>query len=419
MSAQYIHIVGSMHTVCCAVVRLYDSQHINVKGISITSQTSGMSGISACRVSNLNIQLITACALTPIAPGQCRQIRILISNANMVEVHSSDVANYSQGFLFHYVHNIFTSNITATYSSYQGISLYETTNATITNPKASNNHAGMWLFSDTTDANTNTTIINIVAVHNDDYGMALIFITNVTIINPTAMYNGKYGIIMMESHNINIINATVVYNAFCAITMTNSINISIINTNMHITHDSEASLVMEYTLITSSSTTTLRNSSFTGIGAASNAASSADPTTHPGVIVLYQSSLYVSGCNFTENSISAVKAYASTITATGDLIFSNNTAIAGTAFILIENSILRLAEYGQVHFSNNHAINNGGVFYITHNVQYSTFHYIYPHSPSALTYLLFLYPLLKSTCFLKIKGNRSEARLTFISREGR
>ena len=88
------------------------------------------------------------------------------------------------------------------------------------------------------------------------------------------------------------------------------------------------------------------------------------------------------------------------------MIFSNNRAMAGTAFILVQNSILRLAENSHAHFSNNHAINNGGVFYIGNYVYYS-----------APPFMLMNHghPLLQSICFLNIEGSRSQVRLTFVN----
>jgi len=194
-----------------------------------------------------------------------------------------------------------------------------------------NNHAGILLFG-----GTNTTIIDAVVLHNDDLGMFLDTTSDVTIINPTVMFNDNDGIVMIQPHNAYIINATVMQSTYNGITMNDAINVHIINARMHVTQDTGVSIIMGYISITSSSQIKIFNTSFTGIGAAPNAAGGADPTTHPAIIVLYDSSLYISNCNFTENSISAVKAYASNITAAGDLIFSNNRAMAGTAFILVQ-----------------------------------------------------------------------------------
>ena len=397
--------VTSKRWVCCAAIQLHDSQNITLTGINITSQTPGMSGITVHHVSNLNIQLITAYSLMPSSRNSSyilkQQVGILISESSMVGVYSTDTANYLHGFVLNNAINTFISSIMATNSSDYGISLYKATNTTIMSLKAVNNHIGIFLFG-----GTNTTIIDAVVLHNDNLGMFLDTTSDVTIINPTVMFNDNDSIIMIQPRNAYIINATVMQNAYNGIAMTDALNVHIINTSMHVTQDSEVSIIMGYISITSSSQTKIFNTSFTGIGAAPNAAGSADPNSHPAIIALYDSSLYISNCNFTENSISAVKAYASNITAAGDLIFSNNRAMAGTAFILVQNSILRLVENSHAHFSNNHAINNGGVFYIGNNVYYS-----------APPFMLMNHghPLLQSKCFLNIEGSRSQARLTFVN----
>ena len=398
---------------CCAAIWIYDSQIITVKGISIEPQTSAMSGITLHNVSNLKLQLATA--LIPPASAQSKQIGILISGANVVEVSSSYAAHYSYGFVFHYVHNILITNITAIYNSYRGICLYGTTNTTIISPKVMNNRAGMWLFSDTNTeiTNTNTTIIDAIVVHNDAYGMDLNFISDTTIINPTVLFNGKYGITIIECRNTSIINATVRHNTYGGIIMATSVNILIIN--IQLSKESERSITVGYIVIISSLNTTISNSSFAGIGAAPNAAGGADPTSHPAVLVLLYSKLYISACKFTENSISAVKAHESSITAAGDLIFSSNTAMAGTAFVLVQNSILRLEERSHILFRNNHAINTGGAFYVTNNADYGNSHPIFVQAPWADTYSPFLHPLLRSTCFLSTEGSRSQVMLTFMN----
>jgi len=370
--------------VCCSAVQLYDSHNITLKGISVTTQISGMSGIISHDVSKMNIQWVTTSSLrTNMKFG------IVISDAIMVEVYSSYTANFSRGFVFQRTISTLITNITATHSSYYGISLVQAANNTIICPKAMNNVVGIALFT-----NTNITIIDALVVHNDVQGMNLISTTDVTIINPTAMFNGKDGINMIQTHNTSIINATVIHNSYSGITMVEAINSSIVNISMQ---GSEMSIIMEYISISSSSHTSIFNSSFTGIGTVPNAASASDPTSHPAVIALYDSSLNVSGCAFIGNSVSAVKAYASNITAAGHLIFCSNRATAGTAFILIQNSILRLTENNHIHFNNNHAINSGGVFYITNNVYYNTKSYIYMNHG---------HPLLQSTCFLNVKEKR-------------
>ena len=62
--------------------------------------------------------------------------------------------------------------------------------------------------------------------------------------------------------------------------------------------------------------------------------------------------------------MSSVKALNSTITVSGNMLFSDNTAISGTVFNLRKRSTLTLQRDANICFKNNHATNNGGVFYI-------------------------------------------------------
>ena len=236
--------VMSNFWVCCAAIQLHDSQNITLTGINITSQTPGMSGVTIHHVSNLNIQLITAYSLMPSSRNSSwilkQQVGILISESSMVGVYSTDTANYLHGFVFNNTINTFISSLMATNSNWYGISLYISTNITIMSLKAMNNHIGILLFG-----GTNTTIVDAVVLHNE-LGMFLDTTSDVTIINPTVMFNDNDSIIMMQPRNAYIINATVMQNAYNGITMTDAINVHIINASMHVTQDTEVSIIMGY-----------------------------------------------------------------------------------------------------------------------------------------------------------------------------
>ena len=143
---------------CCAAIKCFYSTNITLKGIRITLQTPGMSGITLHHVLSLKIHLITTCNII-----LDRQYGIVVRDVNMVEVYSTDTANYSRGFVFQFTSNTFITNIMATYNNYQGIYLYETTNITIISPKAKINDERVWLLT-----GSNTTIIDAVVMHNSD-----------------------------------------------------------------------------------------------------------------------------------------------------------------------------------------------------------------------------------------------------------
>ena len=61
-----------------------------------------------------------------------------------------------------------------------------------------------------------------------------------------------------------------------------------------------------------------------------------------------------------------MRVHESNITLSGKVVFSDNTAVSGTAFILAHGSIISLVKNSNVKFENNYAA-NGGVLYIDAN----------------------------------------------------
>ena len=93
-----------------------------------------------------------------------------------------------------------------------------------------------------------------------------------------------------------------------------------------------------------------------------------------------------------------IEAHASNITVSGNLTFSNNKALAATAFILIQESTLISTENSHIYFLDNRAT-VGGVFYITSSNMY-------------LVGCIDGY-YSRSTCFLNTEGTRFQTRFTF------
>ena len=115
--------------------------------------------------------------------------------------------------------------------------------------------------------------------------------------------------------------------------------------------------------IWSSKETIIRDSSFADINPPGTVGTT-NPSTLPAIIGIYQSTLEISECSFKQNHISALRAHESNIKLSGNVMFSNNTALSGTAFILVQGSIINLVKNSNVKFKNNYATNTGGVFYI-------------------------------------------------------
>ena len=103
--------------------------------------------------------------------------------------------------------------------------------------------------------------------------------------------------------------------------------------------------------------------------------------------------------------MSSIKAFASSISVHSSASFHNNTAIAGPAFILVEDSNISITENSQMYFSNNHARDIGGVFYIS-----TKLHFYTHHSTIANNYIA-----SQTICFLTVEGNRLHTQLSFVN----
>ena len=181
---------------CCAAVWLSDSHNMTLKGISITSQTPGMSGVIVQHVTNMYIQSVTTASSSMLSiSNTSRQLSvgIQISYAIVVEVHSSGTASYSYGFVFQFTQNTIIITITARYNGYIGIVLDGAVNSTIIGLSAVHSWKGMML-----DGTIHTVVTNALVAHNSGVGMTLISIVNTTIISPTVIFNGNDSIFMYQ-----------------------------------------------------------------------------------------------------------------------------------------------------------------------------------------------------------------------------
>ena len=428
--------------VCCSAVWLFDMYNVTVKGIGITVQMSNkpISGVILNNVSDITVQLNATCSLADqISFG------ITIFEATSVDVHSSSTSNCSVGLVLLNTTNIYITRVTAMYNELVGIalnntidshisntvtahnagrgmslinmnnthitntstshngrlgiSLYNMSNTYITNMiSAHNNEPGMYL-----QAMINTFLTNTTTMHNDGDGMGLVTMTNTHMTNTTTKCNVWNGMELALMNNTHITDTTAIHNGGVGMYLVTSSNIHITKTTA--THNGghgNAHIgVFDGQLVIASSTILIYNTSFTDVST-QHASSTANPANLPAVIVLYKSTLHISGCNFTRNNISAIGAYASLITVSSDLTFSNNEALVGTAFILIQESILTFEANSHIYFLKNHATNTGGVFYITSyntHLYWNRFNQLYS----------------RTTCFINTEGSRSQTRFTFAN----
>ena len=319
-----------------------------------------------------------------------------------------------------------------------GVGLENTTGINIFNTTVmQNGHEGMVLRKDTTVTIINTSVIdngqnrmypvnsNVTAMSIVYSGIYVVKTTRIRIINTTVLHNGYEGMQIEHTLIISIVSTTVMHNGFDGIHLMDTLHISIINTTTTI--NKNAGIISYSTAVCFLINTAVVGNGNQGIllyGASEiyivnttlmyngwrravttvngDVLSTADPTSLPAVIVLLYSSIHVSGCTVTNSFVSAVKAYASNISAFGDVIISNNTAITGAAFIFVQNSTLKLEENAHIQIMNNHAINTGGAFYIISEQRYYVIST--PSSVSLVAHYL---------CFFKTEGSRSQRKFTF------
>ena len=416
-------------------LHLLNTTDISIR--NITAMHNSYDGISLYNTARISIISISAL---------CNEYNgIYLWNSTRIAIIDTTVMyNGYDGMDLENTTRISITNTTAVHNNYIGISLWSTTRVNITNMTAMHNYfAGIDVLNTTRisiihttvmyngyngmdlENTTSVSIINATVILNDHYGIYLWKTTLLSVINTTVMYNGYNGIGLKNTTKISVTNTTVLYNADYGMFFEEAAGTAVINTttahngyfgmfllytnrtrmiNVTAVHNGHGGIQLHFTINTNITKSSLMHNGWRRevTTLSGDFFSAADSTSLPAVVVLYYSSLHVSGCIVKRNNISAVKAYASNITASGDLSISDNRAIAGTAFILVQNSILKLAENSHMYFRNNHAINIGGVFYVTDNVYYD--------------YAIFnqtLYTLLASTCFLETQGSRSQTKLTF------
>ena len=281
----------------------------------------------------------------------------------------------SGGIFIHDVYNIVINNTISTNNA-RGIYIVASHGIQVVNTVASNNiFNGMYL------SNTQNNNISNTTLSHNDVGLMSVS-TNVHIDGIIAINNSKYGIYLFKTKWAYITRC---------ITVNNSIKRPSAGNGQILVEISQFITIYD-TIITV-------NMSF---------ASSGEVTSQPAVIVLYDSTLNLSGCIFTGNRISAIRAIASNITLSGNLTFSNNSAYIGTAFILIDDSILTLQESCWVQFINNYARNTGGVFFIsnTQKVTIEPFCIIFNDEIKPCD----IAEITTSTCFLRTQAYKSLAQ---------
>ena len=308
-------------------------------------------------------------------------------------------------------------NVSVEHNLSHGISIASSTSTSLMNVSAEHNQVnGIWIYS-----STSTSLMNVSLEHNQGNGIFIYYSTSTSLMNVSVQNNqhngidlnncqnvslhdvissnNSNGLYLQSSDNITVIQANVCHNKNHEISLNLINNISITNgTLSSIVVYSTASLQVSFCL-------------FSEVDA-STTITKTDPDSLPAIIELYDSSLNISECNFTRNNMSSVKAFNSSITVSGDMLFSDNTAISGTVFNLRKRSTLTLQRDAHICFKNNHANNNGGVFYIaTEEIKERALTLDDVFEMNTIGSVLATH----TECFLHVEGSKSQKRMEFVN----
>ena len=356
-------------------IALFDIINISLK--RTTAMFNGVDGIYLYDVTKSNI------SITMTAHNNHSGM-ILWRPSNTYIVDTTAMYNNRDGIYLYNTNNIQITNTTTTHNGNRGIALFDIINISLKRTTALFNGLDGIVLSGVTKSNISITM----TAHNNGSGMGLWGASNTYIVDTTAMYNGGSGFFTFGSRHIIIKNASIHNN----------------NNNSYIRYAYEYFQKIGFIfspnvqiLVGYCTEIIIANSSFVDINA-QRSVSTTNPSTLPVIIGVFSSTLEISECSFKQNHISAVTAHESNITLSGNVLFSNNTAVFGTAFILAQGSIISLVRNTNVIFEKNYATNAGGVFYIGLN------DYSYHGDTSSYR-----------KCFLNTPVDRSQIQFTFVN----
>ena len=269
------------------------------------------------------------------------------------------------------------------------------------------------------------TMKNVFSSNNLGEGLRIVE-SNISLKNVHVDYN-LVGISIQYSIGTTIMNSFFIGNTGVGIKLLNASNTTIIHSqsvhnsggDIHIMYGRDVKLVgTAASLIARESSIYWEDTIFSGISASSRMSSSTDPTSLPAIVELYNSSATVHNCSIISNFISFIKAFESHVTFSGELTFSHNTALVGTALIFARSSTLILIENCKVFFIDNQVSNFGGVIYIHTEELYVGGEAQYEKDFAYDNYYMYyeqFETVSMTECFIHVKGSRSDPRLVFIN----
>ena len=401
---------------CCSTIGLHNVSLFTVKNLTITPKTPNAKGLVLHKVVNATIEQIE---VYNIFKNITRSKQgIVLMDCHFIQMHSIIARNWWIGLEFSDSNNIYIHNVTASHNKHGGMYTINCSNFHVYSSSFTNNTItyGIWM------SVGHNIVINNTTIEYNAVGIYFYYINTVQIINTIASNNGYYGISLWDSTNINISNTTLSHNDgdglviyysssihIDGITITDNQNYGIHLYKAKWTYITRVTALYKYS-ISKYPFIIIQDSQYisiydTIITVNMSVVSSGELISQAAVISLWRSTLNLSRCTLTGNRITGIKASASNITLSGNLTFSNNSAYTGSAFILVDNSILILTENCRVHFINNHATNTGGVFSIFNSQTFiflQSKHYAIPISTD--------YEIPISNCFLRTQMDDSSTQ---------
>ena len=361
---------------------LGNCNHTSVKGIHASH--NAVTGLTIFSCKHLTMTNILA---------KYSQFSGMIINNSPGIMQNIYASNNGQG-LFTLYSEMIMENVSAEYNQFDGIvlSVGDTHMSLV-----SSNHNGQSGIDVT--GSEQTVIINSTSVGNNDGGISLRNANNTSIRHLSSKYNGNYGLIGAYSKNTTLTDSNFIHNVGADISLIQCTKFSIRRTVASIIVHMSKDIYFEEAI-------------FSGLSSSCTTCSTADPTSQQAIMELYNSNVTVCNCSFTKNTVSAIKAIGCDVTFAGELKFSCNRALTGTALIFARSSTLILTENCKVSFIENCASSIGGVIYINTEESYMssmTLNDIKYHSViGSLT-------TSRTKCFIQVQGSRSDTRLVFVN----
>ena len=428
--------------VCCSAVHLINVSYIHIDGICVTVNSTDISGLTfeqctEVRISNtvLTINsnemhtsefgflahksrniLVDSLQASNFSWGMAlyKSITIDVSNTKIQKSHKSGMLifesdnitlvnmtssqNNEHGILSEAMRHAVMENVTTEYNLLQGIVLETCSNISMALVLSNHNHiSGIAIFT-----STETIITNTSSVGNNGSGIQMFQSNNTRILLLSSMYNGKRGLIETECVNTTLSNCHFVQNKGSDILLVSSRDFNLTGTAAYLTAHTSNSIHLEDII-------------FSGMSSPSTINNTIDPTSLPAIVELYNSNATVCNCSIIRNTISFIKAIGSGVTFSGELTFSHNRAVTGTALIFARSSTLILTENCNALFIENEVSHYGGVIYINTEESYvrsmtlndATLDY---RNVGSLT-------TSRTACFIRVEGSRSwsDTRLVFVN----